>query len=101
MSAHDRPTASELTLSVREFLESEILPTLDDRRLRYRVLVAMNALAIVAREAPDAPRPDPDERAHRIRSGDLREGDLEAIKDEVVAKLRVASPRFLEDDPPA
>ena len=43
----DRPSAGELAAAVREFLESEILPTLDDHRLRFRTLVAMNALGIV------------------------------------------------------
>ena len=47
----DRPTLSELTLAVREFLETEIVPTLNDPRLKFRVLVAMNALSIIARES--------------------------------------------------
>ena len=48
----DRPNASELATAVREFLEAEILPVLTDHRLRFRTLVAMNALSIVEREAP-------------------------------------------------
>ena len=47
----DRPTLSELTLAVREFLETEIVPTLNDPRLKFRALVAMNALSIIARES--------------------------------------------------
>jgi hypothetical protein len=47
----DRPTLSELTLAVREFLETEIVPTLNDPRLKFRTLVAMNALSIIARES--------------------------------------------------
>ena len=47
----DRPTLSELTLAVREFLETEIVPTLSDPRLKFRALVAMNALSIIARES--------------------------------------------------
>ncbi len=35
--------------AVREFLEDDILPVLTDRRLRFRTLVVMNALAIVER----------------------------------------------------
>lgn len=92
----DRPVASELATAVREFLEHEILPTLDDQRLRFRTLVAMNALSIVERETP----PPPDERAwetaRRLRAGDVRPGDLAAVKAEVAHKLRVASPRALE-----
>jgi hypothetical protein len=95
MSAHDRPTASELATAVREFLEAEILPTLDDHRLRFRTLVAMNALTIVERDAPD-PVEREWETARRIRSGDVRAGDVAALKAEVEAKLRVASPGYLD-----
>lgn len=91
----DRPTAAELAAAVREFLETEILPTLDDHRLRFRALVSMNALSIVEREAP--PPGDADwETAHRIRAGDARPTDLPELRAEVAAKLAVASPRFLE-----
>ena len=47
----DRPTLTELTLAVREFLETEIAPALSDPRLKFRTLVAMNALGMIAREA--------------------------------------------------
>lgn len=45
----DRPTALELLGAVRDFLETEILPGLEGRR-RFHGLVAVNVLAIVARE---------------------------------------------------
>lgn len=45
----DRPTARELVGAVRDFLEMEILPGLEGRR-RFHGLVAVNVLAIVARE---------------------------------------------------
>ena len=48
--SQDRPTPEELVEAVREFLEEEVLPELDDRRLRFRTLVAMNALGIATRE---------------------------------------------------
>ena len=47
----DRPTLTELTLAVREFLETEIAPVLTDPRLKFRTLVAMNALGMIARES--------------------------------------------------
>ena len=90
----DRPTAAELATAVREFLEAEILPTLADHRLRFRTLVAMNALSIVEREAPGPVEADW-EMARRIRAGDIRAGDLEQLKAEVAAKLTVASPKYL------
>jgi hypothetical protein len=94
----DRPSAHELAAAVREFLESELLPTLDDHRLRFRTLVAMNALGIVERECapPDPPSDDDHALARRLREGDVRTGDLELLKDEVTAKLRLASPRYLD-----
>ena len=42
---------SELALAVREFLETEIAPALSDPRLKFRTLVAMNALSMIARES--------------------------------------------------
>jgi Domain of unknown function (DUF6285) len=47
----DRPNMGELVSAVREFLESEIAPLLSDPRLKFRTLVAMNALGMVARES--------------------------------------------------
>ncbi len=46
----DRPTASELVAAVREFLQQEVLPTLDDHRRKFRALIAANVLAVVERE---------------------------------------------------
>ena len=90
----DRPNASELATAVREFLEAEILPTLTDHRLRFRTLVAMNALSIVEREAP-APTAADWETARRIRAGDIREGDIRELREEVEARLAIASPGYL------
>jgi aminoglycoside phosphotransferase (APT) family kinase protein len=93
-----RPSAGELAAAVREFLEKEILPTLDDHRLRFRTLVAMNALSIVERESPPPREPSEDDRelARRLREGELRAADLASLKAAVAEKLRVASPRYLE-----
>jgi hypothetical protein len=94
----DRPSGGELSAAVRDFLETEILPTLEDHRLRFRTLVAMNALGIVARESPLPAPPDPEdaELARRLRAGDIRDGDLELLRTKVRDKLLVASPRYLE-----
>jgi hypothetical protein len=93
--AADRPTAAELATAVREFLETEILPTLHDHRLRFRTLVAMNALSIVEREAPGPVEGDW-ETARRIRAGDVHAGDLAELRVQVAAKLTIASPKYLE-----
>ena len=46
----DRPHAAELAQAVREFIETEVLPKVDDPRLRFRALVAANGLGILERE---------------------------------------------------
>jgi hypothetical protein len=99
--AHDRPTAAELVEATREFLEGEILPTLTDERLRFRTLVAINALGIAQRElesgeADDMSREELEELARQIRAGDVPADALERLREHVAAKLRVASPRYLE-----
>ncbi len=46
----DRPSAAELAQAVREFIETEVLPGIDDPRLRFRTLVAANGLGMLERE---------------------------------------------------
>ncbi len=46
----DRPTAPELLGAVREFIATELLPTVSDARLRFRTLVAANLLDMLRRE---------------------------------------------------
>ena len=95
----ERPTAQELAEAILEFLGGEILPTLTDHRLRFRTLVAMNALGIVHREL-DALPPERDseqrELVRRIRAGDVPSGTLARVKEDVRRRLEIASPRYLE-----
>jgi hypothetical protein len=96
----ERPTAQELAEAILEFLGGEILPTVTDPRLRFRTLVAMNALSIVFRELERLPADDDAEQrelAARIRSGDVPPGTLARVKADVAARLRIASPRYLEE----
>jgi signal transduction protein with GAF and PtsI domain len=95
----ERPTAQELTEAILEFLGGEILPTLTDHRLRFRMLVAMNALSIVYRELDGLPVEDDAEQrelAAQLRAGDVPPGALRRVKADVEARLRIASPRYLE-----
>lgn len=95
----ERPSAQELTEAILEFLGGEVLPTLDDHRLRFRTLVAMNALGIVHRELASLPREDDAEQrelAARIRAGEVPPGTIARVKADVEAKLRVASPHYVE-----
>ena len=95
----ERPTPDELAEAIEEFLSGEILPTLTDQRLRFRMLVALNALGIVRRELSKLPPGDDAEQrelATRIRTGDVPHGTLARVKVEVQGRLRIASPRYLE-----
>jgi hypothetical protein len=96
----DRPTALELLEAVEEFLSSEVLPTLDDQRLKFRTLVAMNALGIARRELEaDEPGLGEDELrelARRIRAGDVPADAHAILKEHVAAKLRISNPQYLE-----
>lgn len=94
-----RPTAQELTEAIQEFLGSEVLPIATDHRLRFRLLVAMNALGIVYRELAGLPAEDDADRrelARRIRAGDVPRGTLARVKADIEARLLVDSPRYLE-----
>jgi hypothetical protein len=95
---HDRPTPQELAEAVREFLQDEILPILDDHRLKFRTLVAINGLGIAERElwATAPPRREDWELARRIRAGDVPENVVALLKEQVAQKLRVSNPRALE-----
>ena len=97
----ERPTPDELAEAIEEFLAGEILPTLDDARLRFRTLVALNALGIVRRELGKLPPEDDAEQrelATRIRVGDVPAGTLARVKADVEERLRIDSPRYLERD---
>ena len=94
----ERPTADELAEALEEFLSGEVLPTLDDHRARFRMLVALNALGILRRELTRLPgRDDTEQRelAARIRAGDVPAGTLARVKTDVAARLLIASPHYL------
>lgn len=71
MSSHDRPTAAELIDSVREWLERDVLPSVEGR-LSFHTRVAMNSLDIVVREL-------------------LSQNEMEATHQEVLEHLSVTS----------
>ena len=94
-----RPTPDELAEAIEEFLSGEILPALDDHRLRFRLLVALNALGILRRELAALPEEDiaeARELATRIRAGDVPPGALARVKADVAATLQIDSPRYLD-----
>jgi Domain of unknown function (DUF6285) len=117
-----RPTTPELATAVREFLETEIIPTLTDARLKFRTLVAMNALSMIERSPLQeahlraeisslaALLGEPVSQAEleaealrlnallssRIRSGNAPDGTLEVLHNIAVDKLQVSSPGYLK-----
>jgi hypothetical protein len=94
-----RPTPDELAEAIEEFLSGEILPALDDHRLRFRMLVALNALGILRRElaaVPETSDAGDGQLAAQIRAGDVEPGTVARVKAGVAARLRVDSPRYLE-----
>jgi hypothetical protein len=98
---HDRPTALELIEAVTEFLSTEALPAATDHRLKFRTLVALNALGIAARELQASNKllhepAEVAELARRIRAGDVPDDVLPRLKEHVAEKLRVSNPRYLE-----
>lgn len=97
----DRPTAPELIEAVFEFLSGELLPTLDDHRLKFRTLVAMNALGIARRELEASntvllSHEEATDLARRIRAGEPPDDALPLLKEHVAAKLRISNPAYLE-----
>jgi Domain of unknown function (DUF6285) len=96
----DRPDAAELLEAVWEFLSAEVLPTLDDHRLKFRTLVAMNALGIARRELeaddPGLSQDELRELARKIRAGDVPADTHSLLKEHVAAKLRISNPQYLE-----
>ena len=95
----ERPTPDELAEALEEFLAGEVLPTLEDHRARFRMLVALNALGIVRRELAKLPQENDSEQrelAARIRAGDVRSGTLAWVKADIAERLRTASPHYLD-----
>ena len=93
-----RPTPDELAEAIEEFLAGEILPALDDHRLRFRMLVALNALGILRRELEAVAEEDDRELrelAARIRAGAVEPGILARVKADVARRLQIDSPRYL------
>ena len=94
----ERPTPDELAEAIEEFLAGEVLPTLDDHRARFRMLVALNALGIVRRELAKLPPEDDAEQrelVEQIRAGDVPAGTLARVKGDVAERLLIASPNYL------
>jgi Domain of unknown function (DUF6285) len=111
---HDVPSAAQLVESVREWIERDLIPA-SQGRVQFQARGALTALSIVERELSlsdelaerHAERlaalgcADDTELAAKIRAGafDGRHGEVRAaVRESVVDKLRVANPRYLDDE---
>ena len=97
----DRPSAPELVEAVAEFLEREVLPLMTDHRMKFRTLVALNALGIAHRELTAAldTVDDAAELLHLVRDRGADPELLPRLKEHVAAKLRISNPRYVEGAP--
>ena len=99
----ERPDSSALLEAVASFLISELLPSVTDKRLAFRVMIAANLASVVsaelrtddARFSAEVERLRallPDARAekdpHKFSSRAERNAALEALNRELVDKLR-------------
>jgi hypothetical protein len=99
----DRPHAAELAQAVREFIETEVLPGIDDPRLRFRTLVAANGLGILERElALGTPlvRREVGSLARLLGHADPLPDDLEELRRRASKLNRELALRIRADDTP-
>ena len=91
------PSSAELTHAVCEFLEQEVMPATEGH-LSFHARVAANLLAQIERELrtglPDTTGDADLCAAIRAGSVDLAQA-YEAIRETVIAKLRISNPRHL------
>jgi hypothetical protein len=87
--AQDRPTAAELLAAIADFLREEATPALDtaEPRLGFQMRVAVNALAILEREARLGPAADARERT-RLATLLGHDGTLADLTRELARQLR-------------
>ena len=117
----DRPTAAELLDSVAEYLFTELRPEVP-REQRFKVLVAANVCAVVAREIRAGDQPDSEDLAlfgdllgeepgdvrsaaaelsRRLRAGELADRIDELVprlEEHVRRKLEIARPGYDTED---
>jgi len=99
----ERPTAGELAEAVREFLEEEILPELEDSRAQFRTRVAMNALSILEREVEqeESLLQAEHERLTRLLGEDhVAPGSLEELRGQVLELNRDLAGRIRSGEVP-
>lgn len=86
----NRPNSRELLESVREMLESQLLPTLEDSNLTYQCRVSINSLKIIERElAQSGPMLAAErERLAALLGEEGKEGTVETLNARLVERIR-------------
>jgi hypothetical protein len=101
----DRPTAEELVRAVQEHLEREVLPNLDNPKLRFQTLVAANVLAIVERELAHGERAARAElaglRALQGAGGAPEPAGLAEVHEEIRRRTRSLCEAIRKGEPPS
>ena len=95
-SLQDRPSAPELVAAVREFLERDVVGSIEGR-VGFHARVAVNALGMVERELVLGPGLDAAARA-RLAAYLGHDGDLGTLLGELATRIRDGA---LDDDPDA
>ncbi|WP_116367292.1 DUF6285 domain-containing protein [Parahaliea mediterranea] len=83
----NRPDSSELIASVREMLETQFLPNLDDKNLIYQSRVAINILNIVGRELANGSAMTGAEQ-QRLAALLDQAGDADSLNAALIARIR-------------
>lgn len=112
-SLYGRPTLAELVEAVREFLEGEVMAATQGN-VQFHARVAVNVLKTVERELEQSPEEQPRherrladlgvaddaELARLVRSREIGDDRLpqlvEALRDDVRARLLVSNPAYLD-----
>lgn len=85
----DRPSVPELVEAVREFLETEVQPSLEGS-VAFHTRVAVNVLKIVERELAQGPVLAAEEKA-RLQNLLGHEGELDELANELIEAIRAGS----------
>ncbi len=86
----NRPQSDELVQSVREMLEQQLLPALEDKALIYQCRVSINILKIVERELSSgaAMLQAEQERLAALLGENGEQGELDAMNEQLVQRIR-------------
>jgi hypothetical protein len=90
-----KPDAADLLDAVALFLSKELTPSIEDRRLAFRVRIAAYLVGMVGREVrADLPEQDIEALLAVIRGGNADENTHAEVMERLRAELAVVQPKF-------